>query len=57
MLHWPIVRRGFWALNVNCLEDFFKWKLPSVWPKSDYGVDMILFNYNPFHSNTYTGNL
>ncbi len=24
MLHWRIVRRGFWALNVNCLEDFFK---------------------------------
>lgn len=24
MLHWRIVRRGFWTLNVNCLEDFFK---------------------------------
>jgi pimeloyl-ACP methyl ester carboxylesterase len=24
MLHWRIVRRGFWALNVNSLEDFFK---------------------------------
>ena len=24
MLHWRIVQRGFWALNVNCLEDFFK---------------------------------
>lgn len=39
------------------IYDFFKWKLPSVWPKSDYGVDMILFDYNPFHSNSYTGNL
>lgn len=24
MLHWRIVQRGFWALNVNSLEDFFK---------------------------------
>lgn len=24
MLHWRIVQRGFWALNGNCLEDFFK---------------------------------
>jgi len=24
MLHWRIVQRGFWVLNVNCLEDFFK---------------------------------
>lgn len=22
--NWRIVQRGFWALNVNCLEDFFK---------------------------------
>ena len=24
MLYWRIIQRGFWALNVNCLEDFFK---------------------------------
>ena len=40
----------------DSVYDFFKWKLPSVWPKSDYGTEMILFDYNPFHSTLYTGN-
>ena len=35
--------------------DFFRWKLPQLVPMSEYGVEMMFFEYNPFNSKTYAG--
>lgn len=39
----------------DSVMDWFKWEFPKYIPKSDYGMQMLFFDWSIFHTKVYTG--